>query len=188
MRHARGVVLLIVCLFAAPVLAPSASGAEANAGVLFDDQHTSGSIVIVDLVQLPQGGFVGVHDQTNAEAGELGELAGASIVLGAGMHSNVPVTLETEVKEPRTLVAAIYQDANGNGALDQGVDHHDGHDHDHGDGEVDPPYRSGDRLIGDAARVEPYSMEETVPSSIDPLLSGAAAAALAVLFWAVRFR
>lgn len=175
--------LLILLVVASAGLAPTAAGGPAPI-VLFDDQRTSGSIVLVDLVQLPAGGFVVLHEPATDDQ-QLGPVAGASTLLGPGLHEAVPVVLYEDVTGPRTLVATLHEDANGNRALDldAGHDHH-GHDH---EGQ-DHLYTDGERPIGDPALVEPYGEPEAGEAGVDPLLVGALTATAALLLWAVRYR
>lgn len=150
--------------------------------ILFDDQHTTGSIVIVDAVRLPDSGFVVVHDPAAAGGESLGPVLGTSVLLGPGEHTTIPVNLQREIDRPTTLIAALYQDANGNGNFDAGHGH--GH-HDHAG--QDQAYRDGNLTIGDRAEVGPPP-EPNESSSVDPLVVGGALAVASVALWAVRYR
>lgn len=169
-----------VLLLATAAIGPAATQEGPQPAVAFDDQRTSGRIVLVDAVRLPEGGFVAVHDPSTVSDGGLGELLGVSVLLGPGQHSDVPVTLQRNVTESEELIAALYKDANDNQAFDGGHDH--GHDH---AGE-DPTYKDGDTPIGDRAQVEPYEVETNEASSVNPLALGAALALISVLAWALR--
>lgn len=177
--------LLALALVAGVGLAPTGSAADdPEPIVLFEDQRTSGTIVLVDLVQLPAGGFVVLHEPMENGTG-LGPTAGASTLLSAGLHQHVPVVLFDDVDASRTLVAALYEDSNHNQALDLG-DGHEHHGHDH-EGQ-DHLYTDGDLPIGDEAHVEPHDHEQAQQTSVDPLLVGAATAVAALALWAVRYR
>lgn len=174
--------LLLAGLALAALTVPAA--AAPGAAISFGDQATSGRIVLVDAVQLPEGGFVVVHDPSTGE-GDLGEVIGHSILLGAGQHNHVPVTLDRNVTESETLIAAVYKDANSNQEFDLG-DGHGHHDHE-GSDEV---YTDGDAPIGDRATVDLYGTESS-PRSTTPwttLSAGAGAAIASLVFWAVRVR
>lgn len=175
-KATRGAALAILAVVAAFAPAAAASGPA----IAFDDQQTSGRIVLVDAVQLPRGGFVVMHDPSTGE-GELGEVTGHSILLGAGRHTHVPVTLYQNLTEQRSLVAVLYEDSNDNRVPDLGH----GHSHDHAS--QDEPFRDGDVPIGDRATVGPHSTE-TESSSTGTWLAGAAAAVASLVFWAVRVR
>lgn len=183
MAAARSLAWALAALaLAAAGLAPTATSEGPQPIVLFEDQRTSGSIVLVDLVQLPDGGFVVLHEPGD---GELGPIAGASTLLGAGLHQSVPVTLFENVTATRTLVAAVYEDSNRNRALDVGDGHdHAGHDHEG----RDRVYTAGGQPIGDEARVEPYPDEVRGEERVDPLLVGALTAFASIVLWAVRYR
>jgi hypothetical protein len=177
----------LVCLLAVTLVTglAAAPGAVADEGpqplVLFEDQRTSGSIVLVDLAQMPDGGFVVMHEP--AEDG-LGPVAGTSTLLGAGLHQSVPVVLYDNVTATQDLIAVLYEDSNGNQVLDLG-DGHDHHTHSH-EGQ-DEAYTDGERPIGDRAQVEPQSAS-SAPQSVNPLLVGALTAVASLVLWAVRYR
>lgn len=163
---------------------PASTAADGpSPAVVFDDQRTSGRIVIVDGIQLPDPGFVVVHDPPNSSDEDLGKVRGSSVHLGPGQHHNVPVTLERNLTERQTLIAVLYNDTNDNHVFD--ARHVDGHRHSHD--AKDEPYTHGDVLIGDKARVGPHP-EARESSSVDPLLVGAGLAVASVTLWAVRFR
>lgn len=186
MPPARGVAWALALLAVASAgLAPTAHGDEPEPIVLFEDQRTTGSIVLVDLVQLPDSGFLVLHKATEGDEG-LGPVRGASTLLGAGLHQSVPVLLYQNVTASTDLVAAVYEDVNGNRVLDLG-DGHEHHGHDH-DGE-DRLYTKEGRPIGDEARVEPYDTRQEAPEQgVNPLLVGALTATASLALWAVRYR
>lgn len=84
---------------------------ESAASVGFDDQTTDGAAVLVRSVDLSEGGFVVVHDETGA-------VVGASEYLGPGTASNVVVSLSEPLTESQELVAMAHRDTNGNEAFD----------------------------------------------------------------------
>lgn len=172
-------VLLVALAGLAPVTAAQSGPSPA---IVFDDQRTSGRVVLVDAAQLPETGFVGLHDPTTAEGGALGDLVGSSNLLGPGLHRDIPATLHEPLAEPQPLIAVLYEDANGNRALDAG----DGHGHHH-DGQ-DRTYSAGDKTIGDEARVGLYRSSTEATSEASPLLVGALTATAALAVWAVRYR
>lgn len=179
-RWLAPLVLLVVLAAASPV-ATAASAEEA--AIVFDDQRTSGKLLLVDAVSMPESGFVAIHDPGAGE-GEFGPVVGQSILIGAGTHSFVPVVLMENVTEPRTVLAVLYQDTNGNRAFD----HPDGHGHDHDHADEDSPYQVNETTIGDEAEVAPYEMETESSDGLDPLLVGTAMAAASIVLWAVRYR
>lgn len=185
MRPERGAAwVLALALVAGLGLAPTASADDPEPIVLFEDQRTSGTIVLVDLVQLPAGGFAVLH-QPGEAPDELGSVAGTSTLLSAGLHQSVPVVLFQDVNASTTLIAALYEDSNRNQVLDLPDDHeHHGHTH---EGQ-DQLYTDGEVPIGDEARVEPYAEPSQAGSDVDPLLVGALTAVAALALWAVRYR
>lgn len=185
MRPAGLALGFALALLAGVSLAPTAAG-DPEAMVLFEDQRTSGTIVLVDYAQLPDGGFIVVHEP--GPAGELGPVVGASSLLSAGLHQTVPVLLFEEVHDETRLIATLYEDSNANSELDVGGDGHEGHDHQHDDRVADRAYTDGELPIGDEAEVEPYGEANEEPASVDPLLVGTATAIASLALWAVRYR
>jgi hypothetical protein len=180
----RVLVVAAVGLALGAGVVPAAS-AQPHPAIVFDDQRTSGEVLLVDAVQLPDGGFVAVHDPSLAEGGALGPVVGASNLLGPGFHQDVPVTMGTPISEPQPLIAVLYQDTNGNQALDVG-DH--GHGHEHDAETRDAAYSAGEKTIGDDAEVRPYGESATTTDSVSPLLVGALTSLASLMLWAVRYR
>ena len=105
-----------------------------------------GSVVTVDEVFLPNGGFVTVHDETLiSEDDAFGSVLGTSEYLEAGSHSNVEVELDSALNESQTLVPMAHQDTNDNQAYDFVSS----------EGEEDAPYTNeNDEAVLDSAEVE----------------------------------
>lgn len=184
MHPARAAGLVVLLAVAGAGLTGTALADEPEPIVLFEDQRTSGSIVLVDLVQLPDSGFLVLHEGTGGP--ELGPVRGASTLLGAGLHESVPVLLYENMTASTSLVAAVYEDSNANRVLDLGDGHsHHGHEH-QGEDEV---YTAEGRPIGDEARVEPYEDgQQADDEGVNPLLVGALTALASLVLWAVRYR
>lgn len=178
MRH---VWLPVAILVAAALIPVAATAAETEPVVMFEDQRTTGRIVLVDAVQLPEPGWVVLHEPSPDGEG-LGDFAGHSTMLSAGLHEDVPVTLSKNLSQPQTYIAVLYDDANGNKALDTS----DGHAHQH-EGE-DRVYMEDGKPIGDQAEVSLYEDTQDDVPAVNPLVVGAATALAGVLLWAVRYR
>lgn len=185
MRPAQAALVLALALVAGASLIPTAAG-QPQPAVYVDDQRTSGTIVIADYAQLPDGGFVVLHEP--GPEGELGPVVGTSSILSAGMHRTVPVVLFDEVEDETRLIATLYEDTNANGELDVDGDGHDGHDHQHDDRVSDRAYTDGDLPVGDTAEIQPYGQTGQAPDTVNPLLVGTATAIAALALWAVRYR
>ncbi|NHN48737.1 PGF-CTERM sorting domain-containing protein [Halostella sp. JP-L12] len=105
-----------------------------------------GTVVTVDEVFLPNGGFVTVHDETLvSEDDAFGSVLGTSEYLEAGQHSDVQVELDGALNESQTLIPMAHQDTNDNQEYDF-VD---------SEGEEDVPYTDeNDEAVLDSADVE----------------------------------
>ena len=105
----------------------------------------NGSVVTVDEVFLPNGGFVTVHDETLvSEDDAFGSVLGTSEYLDAGSHSDVEVELDSALNESQTLIPMAHQDTNDNQEYDF-VD---------SEGENDGPYTDNDEAVLDSAEVD----------------------------------
>ncbi|WP_197409661.1 DUF7282 domain-containing protein [Haloferax profundi] len=86
---------------------------NASASVSMSDQPTTGDSVVVDRVELSQGGFVTIHDATVTEGAVFESIRGTSAYLEAGVHENVRVELDDPVTENTTLVPMAHMDTDG---------------------------------------------------------------------------
>jgi len=89
-----------------------------SASVSMSDQPTDGNSVLVDRVELSEGGFVTVHDSTLLDDEVTGSVVGTSDYLEAGVHENVRVELDEGVTENDTLIPMPHRDTNDNEAYD----------------------------------------------------------------------
>lgn len=91
---------------------------QVETAVDIEDQATNGETVIVQSVNLSEGGFVVIHD-SSIEAGDVvGSVIGVSRYLEAGSHQDVPVTLARPLDASAVVVAMAHRDTNGNRVLD----------------------------------------------------------------------
>jgi PGF-CTERM protein len=88
------------------------------ATVTASDQPTEGSAVIVDRVELSEGGFVTVHDSSLADGAVFDSIRGTSDYLEAGVHEDVRVELDDELESDDRLFAMAHRDTNDNEAYD----------------------------------------------------------------------
>lgn len=82
------------------------------AAVVFTDQRSDGSSIVVDSVTLPAPGFIAVHG--NAD-GTPGPVIGHSVLLPAGTSTDVEVTLTAPLGESGPVFPMAHIDMNGNG-------------------------------------------------------------------------
>jgi PGF-CTERM protein len=117
-------------------------GPAPTASVSISDQESDGSEVVVDSVEMSEGGFVTIHDGTLLEGATLESVRGTSDYLEAGSHSDVTVSLDAPYEESGTAIAMPHQDTNSNEAYDF-VD---------SEGAEDGPYTTdaGDAVVDDA--------------------------------------
>jgi PGF-CTERM protein len=85
-----------------------------SASVTLSDQPSSGTAVVIDRVDLSEGGFVTVHDATVLDGDTFDSVAGTSEYLEAGVHENVTVTLDERLTSGQTLIAMPHMDSDGN--------------------------------------------------------------------------
>ncbi|MFC6728357.1 PGF-CTERM sorting domain-containing protein [Natronoarchaeum mannanilyticum] len=89
-----------------------------SASVSLADQTSDGTSVVVEDVDLSEGGFVTIHDSSLFAGETLGSVIGTSAYLEAGHHANVTVTLDEPISETRSLVAMPHTDSNSNEMYD----------------------------------------------------------------------
>jgi PGF-CTERM protein len=94
-----------------PVVAQA--NATVSASVSMDAQASDGHSVVVDRVDLAEGGFVVVHGPS-LNAGEVtGSVLGHSAYLDAGVHENVTVRFDEPVRSSQTLIPMAHRDTDG---------------------------------------------------------------------------
>jgi PGF-CTERM protein len=87
------------------------------ATVQFDGGPSAGSTVTVDRVDLPEAGFVTVHDASLTAGETLGSVRGATY-LEAGVHEDVTVELDAPLRTSQTAFAMPHLDTNDNEEYD----------------------------------------------------------------------
>jgi len=75
---------------------------DPTASITFQDQESDGTTVVINQVQLSNGGYVEITD------GE-GTVLGQSETLTAGTYENVEVTLSPVLEESQELTATVYE-------------------------------------------------------------------------------
>ncbi|WP_425492907.1 DUF7282 domain-containing protein [Natrinema amylolyticum] len=89
-----------------------------SAGLEMSEQPTTGDSVVVDRVELAEGGFVTVHDGTIADGAVFESIRGTSDYLEAGVHENVRVSLDESLEGDETVYPMAHRDSNDNEAYD----------------------------------------------------------------------
>ncbi|WP_439026618.1 DUF7282 domain-containing protein [Haloarchaeobius sp. DT45] len=121
------------------------------ATVSMADGPVTNDTVVVDRVELSEGGFVTVHDATVTEGAVFESIRGTSQYLSAGVHENVRITLEKPLTENTTLVPMAHRDTDGDRT----------YTFDTSEGEADGPYTADGSAVVDTAAVT-LSDEATV--------------------------
>ncbi|WP_394340610.1 DUF7282 domain-containing protein [Natrinema ejinorense] len=104
-----------------------------SADLEMSEQPTTGDSVVVDRVELAEGGFVTVHDSTIADGAVFESIRGTSTYLEAGVHENVRVTLDDPLTGDETVYPMAHRDSNDNEAYDFATS----------EGAEDGPYANG---------------------------------------------
>ena len=131
-----------------------------SASVTGTDQPTEGEYVIVDRVELSDGGFVTVHDSSLADGAVFDSIRGTSAYLEAGVHEDVRVQLDDPLQNDDTVFAMAHRDTNGNEA----------YDFPSSDGSEDGPYLdASDEIVMAGIDAE---LDDEARSSFDAQTSG----------------
>ena len=162
----------VVGIVGAQELRPQvASPMNADATVAFSDQTTDGTSVTVDSVNMSDGGFVVIHDDSLLDGEVTGSVIGVSEYLAPGESENVTVSLydgvpgatfdQTELTENETLIAMPHRDTNTNESYDFVATN----------GSADGPYLTNETAVTDSANVTVESMQTSGESFIVANLS-----------------
>lgn len=123
---------------------------NATATVTFENQSSNGTVVVIESVTLPEGGFVAVHDAGFLAGDALNSTVGVSAYLEPGTHENVavrPFALPADRDRlplgNATLVAMAHLDTDGNRTFDFVTS----------GGTADGPYLVGGTPVTDVATV-----------------------------------
>ncbi|WP_425433303.1 DUF7282 domain-containing protein [Haloarcula rubra] len=113
-----------------------------SAAVTIADQSSDGTTVVVDRVDVSEGGFVAVHDATLLDGAVFDSVVGHSEYLEPGVHENVTVTLDDRLASGQTLVAMPHVDSDGDEA----------YTFVESEGDADGPYTAGGDAVVDTAQ------------------------------------
>ncbi|WP_227014903.1 DUF7282 domain-containing protein [Natronorubrum aibiense] len=83
---------------------------EGQATVSFTDQERDDDAVVIDTVDLSEGGFVALYDDGTVDPAAV---VGASAYLEPGSHSDVEIDLEDPLEGEQSLVAVVHHDTTG---------------------------------------------------------------------------
>ena len=88
------------------------ASAPKHADVIFDDQLSNGTRLVVARVALRESGFVAIVNET-ADASSNASILGSSVFLKPGTHTGVAVELNAPIEGNRTLTAVVFTDTSG---------------------------------------------------------------------------
>lgn len=111
-----------------------AANVTVSAAVTADDQPTDGDTLVVDRVEVAEGGFVAIHDDRLFEDEPVASVIGHSAFLSPGVHEHVRVNLTAPLAQDETIVAMPHRDSDGDGEYDFADSR----------ASEDPPYRNAD--------------------------------------------
>ncbi|WP_394296466.1 PGF-CTERM sorting domain-containing protein [Salinarchaeum sp. Harcht-Bsk1] len=114
------------------------------ASVDFAAHSSDGTTVTVERVDLSEGGFVTIHDETLTNGSVFGSVRGTSEYLEPGVHTDVTITLDEPVDESHTFYAMAHQDTDGD----------ETYTFLESEGENDGPYTAGGSIVMTAAMVD----------------------------------
>jgi len=141
-----------------------------SATVTASNQSTDGEFVVVDRIELSEGGFVTVHDASLGDGEVFDSIRGTSQFLTAGVHENVRVQLDEPLEDDGTLLPMAHRDTNDNQAYDFPAT----------EGEEDGPFlTAGGDAVLDNAQVE---LRDTAAASFDGGASGGTLVAVDEVF------
>ena len=158
--------LVLCCMTGTAVALPIAQSqqvpADPSSTIVFEDQTSNGTTVRVNSVNLSQGGFVAIHDESLAENNStVSSVVGVSQRLSPGPHQDVVVELygvdgrefdQSTLQGNGTLTAMAHFDSNDNQEFDYVQTN----------GSVDGPYIEGTRAVTRSADVAVRDEEDAV--------------------------
>jgi hypothetical protein len=141
----------------------NATAQDEFATVSFDDQQTGRETVRVREAQLPDGGFVTIHDDTVFDD-QFGSVRGTSEYFTPGRSRRIEITLDDPIEQNGTFFAMPHRDTNGN----------ESYDFLNSEGAEDAPYlNANDEVVLDGAQIslasEPYPIPTPTPSTETPV-------------------
>jgi len=113
------------------------------ASVSLDGQTADGTTVVVDSVDLAEGGFVTIHDASLQDGAVLDSVRGTSAYLEPGAHEDVEITLDAPLTETNQVLAMAHRDTNDNQAYDFVET----------EGDADGPYVADGDIVMDGATI-----------------------------------
>ncbi|RKD97999.1 DUF7282 domain-containing protein [Halopiger aswanensis] len=90
---------------------------EGTASIEFADQQSEGASVVVDEVDLSEGGFVAIYEGVAVDT-DPDAVIGTSDYLEAGEYEDLEIDLEEPINESQALVAVVHHDTNDDGSFD----------------------------------------------------------------------
>lgn len=126
----------------------------------FDSHESNGTVIEVDELFLPEGGYVAIYDSTSSDEATIGDVIGVSSYLAPGYHEDIEVTLfnvtgatfaQDRLSTNQTLLAVSHRETNGDRT----------YDFVESNGAYDGPYFIGDTPVAETADVSVSPPTET---------------------------
>lgn len=90
---------------------------EGTATIDLPDHESAGERVVVDSVELSEGGFVAIYEGVTVDA-DPEAVVGVSDYLEAGEYEDLEIELDEPLEESQALVAVVHHDTNDDGTFD----------------------------------------------------------------------
>ncbi len=114
-----------------------------GATVAIDDQASNGNTVVVERADLPEDGFVTIHDASLTAGAVFDSVRGSSPYLESGLSENVEITLDEPLTTTTQVYAMPHRDSNDNRVYDFVTS----------EGGADGPFTSMGNIVLDPATV-----------------------------------
>jgi PGF-CTERM protein len=137
------------------------ANATVSAEVSMENARVDGNTVVVDTIDLSEGGFVTIHDSSLFAGDTLGSVVGTSQYVEAGHHHDVEIQLDEPLTESQTVVPMAHKDTNDN----------EEYDFIESEGADDGPYTYQGNAVVDTARMSvlaqvSFSSQENVEDTV----------------------
>lgn len=91
---------------------------DVSTDIEINSQNSNGESVKIRAVNLEDGGFIGIHKMSYINGQFKDSLIGTSKYIKNGLHENLVINLDKEIKENTTLLSIVYEDSNNNQLFD----------------------------------------------------------------------
>lgn len=108
--------LIIAVLLVAVAALPAASSQAAGPDTSFPEQNSGGHSIVIETVDLPEDGFIAIHDASLLQGELFSSVLGVSTRLDAGTHEDLRVYLTRPLAgDNETVIAMPHKDTDDDG-------------------------------------------------------------------------